>query len=100
MCYEQREPPTLSDEAERSSCVRLLNQALEIAAENRIYELSVNALAGTAILSALQRYELGTKVTVHVPQPGIDPKVALLVDRPEWTNLSRALRRIVMWLLR
>jgi len=73
---------TLTGKVDLSSCVRLLNQAFDIAAEKRAHKVLFNALAATGTLSTLERYELGSKVAAHLTQLGASPKVAFVGVSP------------------
>jgi hypothetical protein len=73
---------------DRSSCVRLLNQAFDIAAETRVYKVFFNTLAQTGTLSTLERYELGSKVAAHATRLGTNPKIAFVGVSPTVTGFG------------
>jgi hypothetical protein len=69
---------TLSGQVDLDSSLRLLIQAFDTAAKERIAKVLIDALALTGNLSTLERYELGKKTTSHVLQLGTNPKVAFV----------------------
>jgi hypothetical protein len=79
---------TLTGKVDLSSSVRLLNRALDIAAEARTYKVLFEALALTGTLSTIERYELGLKVTEHLTQLGTNPKIAFVGALPTVTGFG------------
>jgi hypothetical protein len=72
----------LTGKVDLSWCVRLFNQAFDIAADRRVFKVLFNALAVTGTLSTLERYELGSKVAAHIAKLGTNPKIAFVGVSP------------------
>jgi hypothetical protein len=84
---------TFTGIATAESFLRLLLQVCDLAAERRVQKILLNGLAVSGSASALERYEVGLKLSEHLLQHKMDLRLAFVGVPPTFDGFAAEVAR-------